>query len=180
MKLENPGGIRWTTFLRECEELRGISLAQTKLLQRATKHNVNVSSFLEKLRLVLDFSALDLVKAELFDEALTQLDEKVSGQVLKYTTSYAMKVQTYFDAMTDLHKELMEMDVELPLETQSKKRKIDAHNSFSSLSHSEIHTSIPFPNVTFELPGRPDVIATEIIPMEEVFAAPTAELPSAT
>lgn len=42
------------------------------------------------------------------------------------------------------------------------------------------HTSFPFPNVTSELPGGSDVIVPEIIPMEKVLAAATAEVPNAT
>lgn len=69
-------------------------------LQAATTRNADVILFLDRLKPILDFFVVDLVKASLFDEALSSLDEKVSRRVLKCTTSCAAKVPEHFVAMT--------------------------------------------------------------------------------
>lgn len=56
-------------------------------LQAATSRNADVTLLLDKLRPVLDLSDVDLVKADLFDQALSPLDEKVIGRILKLVVS---------------------------------------------------------------------------------------------
>lgn len=111
---------------------------------------------------MLDLSIVDLVKAELFDQALTPLDEKVTGRVLKYATSCTTNVQGHFNAMVELHRVLTSSGSKVVLEVVSKKRKLEFLPAItiplaSSRSQSEFQPTMKISSPLFPFPLPPSI-----------------------